>query len=147
MKKLVIAIPLAIALSAFAQSPSPTPNPTPFDALGIAPRPIVSGSQTVAQQQAALHQQIKNQSKMLSGQIRSGYLAILAACSTDDSAKGGLSLAQKLAAFTPAEQIELCTVAWAMANLLNGLATNGQGSTVSNPTWIITSGTTVITGS
>ena len=139
-------IALAVATSIFtstciyAQSPtpSPIPTPTPFDAMSIAlyaplgfPTPQLTGSQ----QAVRAVQAAEGANRQAVTTVANSYTRLLGAFS-DDSAAGGLSTPQKMALFTTAQQIEIITNAWSLANFVNSLKTGS----VPNPTNLVVTG-------
>jgi hypothetical protein len=112
-----------------AQTPAPS-TPSPYDALHAAPAPRATPIPlTLAQQQAQFHQRVVGASQTTFGVLMQRYLIMTKLMTTDDSTTGGLTPAQKTAALSTAEQTELMTNAWLLANLLNGI----QAGSVPNP--------------
>lgn len=127
--KTTLALIALLICSVGAQTPPPA-TPAPFDALHAAPPATPAPvALTLAQQQAKFHNEIAMRSKFMLVALIQQYNQMLEALTKDDSAKGGLTPAQKQAAMSPAELLELNTNAWLLANLINGI----KPGTVVNP--------------
>ena len=114
--KLALLTILALSLTTLAQDASPTP----FDVLKLSasPTPRAAPTLTVPQMQSAMHKRMVVLGSVTFTNLLRNYTSIINAFA-DESSTGGLTQAQKFAAFNHDELLQIITLGWQEYNALN----------------------------